>query len=532
MATADEQAILDEGLTLGQFPPLERDIDYVINQYFPTAGIALIQEEAAAPWITHESSATVATTISADQGFTIAHGITTTVDAELLEGAPFDLGHVAQVAVGVVASSESTFSITSQIVANNPTYLRGNILNIPVWPFEANWGEDVRETLEWLTDIMRSPTGAEQRRILRKYPRRTFEFAIMTEGRAYGLFDRLMMINGARDLYLPLWHEAHISSGIALTDGDFIPCTTAQQGEIQVGDIIFISDGTPFKFEMAQVESITGLGITTALPLEKDWAPFARIHPARKARFTDQPEPRRHTDRLITAQVRFVTSQANKDVTPGTPILDDVYRDFGVLVAPPDEGTQLTYGYDRLLDELDNQTGVPFRRDTAGIAFPKQKYNWVLGGRAAHKKFRNMVYGLYGRAVPIWIPTFFADFDISESTPAGDSFIAVRNTQFHALGGAGENRRDICIEFINGTRLFRRIVSTAELSANEELLGVDAPFASGIDVNSVLRISFMTLSRLDQDQIEIVHRTDSAGVAAVTTTFRAAPNLRQVTTGV
>lgn len=46
------------------------------------------------------------------------------------------------------------------------------IENIPVWPIEPNWNEPVKETLEWLTDIMTSPTGAEQRRCLRKYPRK------------------------------------------------------------------------------------------------------------------------------------------------------------------------------------------------------------------------------------------------------------------------------------------------------------------------------------------------------------------------
>ena len=217
--------------------------------------------------------------------------------------------------------------------------------------------------------------------------------------------------------------------------------------------------------------------------------------------------------------------------TPGSTMLEDIYRGFGVVTSPPDEADTLNYGYERMLEELDNQTGIPYRRDTAGIAFTKQKYNWVLAGRAQHKSFRQLAYSLRGRAVPVWLPTFFSDFTVVDSTPTNDSYLIVQDTQFTALGGASENRRDICIELIDGSRLYRRIVSSTTLSGNREVLGVDTPFFEGLNAASVLRVSFMTLSRLDQDSIEIVHQTDSAGVATVTTTFRAAPNIRQPLAG-
>lgn len=553
MPTVDEQAILDEGLSLEQFPAVERDLDYVANQYLPVVGLVLIYDSVsfsvthtgnavstikaslsatfspitvaiaeaevhadyAAPFdVAHEASAVAVIEISSDQNFAIAH-----------------VGRAFAVAPGFL-SSASTFSVSHAAVANNSAYLWGNILNIPVWPFEANWDEDVRETLEWLTDVLTSPSGAEQRRSLRKYPRRTVEFSVVAKGRARALLDNLIMHHGGRDIYLPLWHEAHISSAVTLAGSDFIPCTTIVDGEISVGDIVMIGDGTPFNYELAEIEAMTAAGISTVGVLAKTWQPYSRIHPVRKARFTDQPEATRKTDDLATADVRFITSQANKDEIGSTSLLTDTYRGFGVLVSPPDEEDALTNGYDRMLEELDNSTGIPYMRDTAGIAFPKQKYAWTLRGRDEHKAFRNMLYTLRGRAVPIWLPTFYQDFILAESTPATNSFLIVENVGFTALGGAWANRQDICIELTDGTRLFRRITSSSVAADGNEIIAVDAPFVSGLDIDAVLRVSFMTLCRLDQDQVEIVHRTDSAGVALANTTFRAAPDLRQPLAGI
>lgn len=403
--------------------------------------------------------------------------------------------------------------------------------NFPVWPFPANWSEEVRETLEWLTDVIQSPTGAEQRRALRKYPRRMIEFNSVFRGPARALFDNLMMQHGGRDWYLPLWIEAHVTSAIAIAGGDLIPCTSAIDGEFFVGDVIFINAGDPFKFELAEIEAIASNGIQTVGALASSWPPGTMIYPMRKARFTDQPAPTRNSDNHQGVQVRFMVSQNNNQIAdPETDLLIETYRGNAVLSTPPNERESLEYAYDRMLEETDNQTGMPYRRDTANLAFTTQGHKWVLKGRDQNKAFRAMVYYLKGRAIPIWIPTFFQDIEPVENTPAGETYIYFKNIGFSASGGMTAARRDICIEMIDGTRLFRRILSSTVLPNGNEAIGLDAVFPTGLNIASVLRISFMALFRLDQDQIEIVHHTDNAGISEVSTTFRSAPALRQEVT--
>ena len=67
------------------------------------------------------------------------------------------------------------------------------IQNYPVWTFEPNWSGSVSEMLEWLTDVMASPDGSEQRRSLRSFPRRSMDVATAAEGDERQLLDNMLI---------------------------------------------------------------------------------------------------------------------------------------------------------------------------------------------------------------------------------------------------------------------------------------------------------------------------------------------------
>nr|WP_253767514.1 hypothetical protein [Pseudomonas aeruginosa] len=60
---------------------------------------------------------------------------------------------------------------------------------ITAWPFAPDWADGVQESLEWLTELLTSTSGVEQRRSLRLSPRRSFEAEFYAEGRERVLLD-------------------------------------------------------------------------------------------------------------------------------------------------------------------------------------------------------------------------------------------------------------------------------------------------------------------------------------------------------
>lgn len=444
----------------------------------------------------------------------------------------------------IVVHHEATFSVTSQTTVWIDAQLRVNSTfemwhysrlngvnsfeDLPIWPFEPNWSEGMLQSLEWLTDVMRSPTGAEQRRSLRAFPRRTFEFSVALKGQERSYFDNLIAKNGARDWYLPLWHDAHHIERTVNAGSQFFFCATGATA-LRAGDYILITSDSAFKHEIAEVDAVNSLGVLTVAPLTSTWGADTRIYRVQKARLTDQPRPRRYSDDTLTSQIRFRIAERNDDFVPA--FGEDVYRSFPVLAVDADERETLDYGYERIVEEIDNLVGIPSRYDSAGISFPSQRHAWTLNGRDEYARFMGTIYALRGKAKPIWLPTFFNDFEMAVDAAPSATALTVKNVGFTTLGGPNEQRQDIMIQKVDGTLIYRRIVAAATSGADHEVIGLDAPLVDGLAMKDVARISFLSLSRLDQDTIEISHKTDVNGAATVSATFRNTPDLRQPNVG-
>lgn len=193
------------------------------------------------------------------------------------------------------------------------------LANHPVWPFEPNWSSSVGEMLEWLTDIMTSPTGSEQRRSLRFFPRRALEFSIAADGDERTLLDNMLISFSGQRWWVPLWYDVNLSSVATLPAATFIPCPDAISSGIKPGGAIFIAGDSVYDGRLVEVVDVTTAGIQLLLPLSGVLPRGTRIFPAVTAKFTDQPRLSKYTDKVVTSEVRFQVLDANSDV--GAPVI-------------------------------------------------------------------------------------------------------------------------------------------------------------------------------------------------------------------
>lgn len=404
---------------------------------------------------------------------------------------------------------------------------------LPTWTFEPNWAGTYTEALEWLTDVLTSPKGAEQRRSLRLYPRKTIEFTSAVGNNDRQAFRQFLEAHSGRNFYLPQWHEAYRSGAGVPAGATSIPVPFADNGGIRVGDVIFIGGAKARQFELAEVSAISPTAITLAAPLENGWEAFSKIHPVRKARLDDQPTLRKVSDSAMSFSISFRIMERNDDAPSEAVVVShlDVYQGLNVLHTSPDEGDSNDFAFVRIMDELDNGTSIPQFFDIAGIPFPTQKHNWVSSGRQEYRQLKELLFRLRGRWGNIWLPSFTDDMRLVDQTPAGDQYLLVENFGLTFSGGIQAGHDHLVIFFCDGRREYRRITSSTVLSDDVEVIGVDQPFADGLLPEDVMRISFMRLSRLDQDRIEIVHVTDTQGVSRCAATFKSAPPLRTALAG-
>lgn len=396
--------------------------------------------------------------------------------------------------------------------------------DLPVWSFPPNWKAGIRERLEWLTDVLASVTGVEQRRGLRLSPRRSLEFDLLHERQARSFLDLMLRANGGGEWMLPLWHDTgRLAEDAVATVTTSLAVDTTYR-EFLDGGLALIGADDPLVYEVVQIDSVADAALSLAAAVSKDWPAGAKIYPMRRGRLDDQPKLKLHTSRVGQTTVQFNLTRAND--WAGAASLTS-YAGLPVLETPPEWSEPVDVTLARLLDQAENEFGLAFFADAAGRAFSGQQYRWQLDGRAEHAAFRDLLYTLQGRRTPLWTPTFAEDLTLGAPALSGATAIEVMLCGFELSGAPFVGREHIRIERVDGAPLHRKITGVGTPgSVDTERLLIDSPLPAALTVEDVVRISFMDVSRLDQDAIEIHHYADTDGAADVAAVFKSFPNIR------
>lgn len=374
---------------------------------------------------------------------------------------------------------------------------------------EPDWTDGVSETLSWKTDVMISPSGAEQRIARRLSPRRLYEFTVLAGHTDARMLENQLFLAGGITWDMPVFPDvAQLSAPISA--GSQVIAIPTSGRDFVVGDNLLLKDGFGMmaRQQVATIQSLDAQSITVTSALSA-WPAGSFLYPMRPAVFTDTPAITRYNDSLMRVQLRVRLAAHN----PHAAAMDTpLYRGHPVLEQDADWVDDLTAEYQRQLLELDNETGIPYRTDTAGRAFVMQQHVWTQIGREAQSRLRSQLYYLRGRQRAIWVASQAADII---PVAASGSTLTV------ALAGYSEygvmpGRRDLRLLMSDGTRLYRRIISATRQTEHEQLaLDGEVPPLSAIS-----QVSLMALCRQNTDDITWEHTTDADGFAQVSTTFR------------
>jgi hypothetical protein len=380
------------------------------------------------------------------------------------------------------------------------------------WIFSPDWSEGVKERLEWLTDILTSPVGVEQCRALRRTPRRTWSASFILQGTERTQFMLMLARNGSQPWLLPVWPDVQ---WVSLASGQtVINCQTTGRDFVAGGRVLVLADHGP-GYEVLTVQQVAPNALTLVGAVSDNW-PMARLYPARAARLTDQPQANRITDDLASFVAEFV---AVEDCDWAVSAMATTYRGYYVLTEQPDASENVTTQYQRLLLVLDNSINYPQIIDTANMPFIAQSYRWQLFGSDERATWRSLFYRLRGRQGRIWIPSYNQDFSLVSDIPAGNTLLVqyVGFSEYSDLAKPGQ--RDLQIACYDGRTYHARITGAQIATATSEYLTLDK-ILPAIPSAAVASISFMALSRLADDGVELTHFSDNDGAAESQAVFR------------
>ncbi len=383
--------------------------------------------------------------------------------------------------------------------------------------FAPNWASKIIERLTWSTDILGSGTAAEQRRHLLLSPRRQFEGSLVVEDRERGLLDNTLAGWGGLVWSVPIWPDVQLLASSVSPGATVLPCSTSGR-DFRVGGLVMLRSESAFETEAAEIEEIAANSLTLKRPLLASWPAGSRVYPARTARFARQPSVIAHTDTTWTAT--FVFELAEPSDWPALTGLP-TSRGHPVYAVRPDESGGRALSNERLLEMLDNVSGIPHVHDTAGNPFPLRAHREVLDGVAERATFRSLLYLMAGRLAALWVPTHSDDLRLTGTVGPSVTALPVENVGYARFGFGMVGRRDIRIELHDGTAFHRQITDASEVDADHEQIVINSQLGVTITPASVRRISFMALVRSNSDELVITHETDVEGGATGEIEWRA-----------
>lgn len=409
-----------------------------------------------------------------------------------------------------------TKAIPDSALGPKPPYNQDLRLSYPVFLPSPDWKSGVIERLEWLTDVLQSESGAEQRRKLRQYPRRSVEAAFSRFGNNRGLIDSFLTGVGQRYCLVPLWWDATpidaAYAGSVDIFGDF------KRREFFSNDVVIIRREGVFDYELNIIAEKTDTKLTLLYGTQKDLK-AATITPVRVAQVRDQLGGTQLTDAVRQYQLRFYTIEAADYTTDWTfPIYSRT--NLPVMTWTPNYREQMDLTYDRVAYTWDNQVGNVYVVDPGATATTNEKYGFTIFGREAMHDFKCNIYKMAGRWRELHVPTGHDEFVLTRDVDAGQGALIVARSGYNQYNLSQQAiRRDILIETYDGSRYYNTIISSRVVE-DEEWLFLSETVPS-LPLADIRRISYMPRSRLDIDAIEINRLTDADGASQVALTFKA-----------
>ncbi|GCE89049.1 hypothetical protein MSKU15_0650 [Komagataeibacter diospyri] len=207
-----------------------------------------------------------------------------------------------------------------------------SIDQLPVWPFRPNWADPLTEGMEYLTSVLSSPAGAEQRRALRFFPRRDFEYSIFLARQDRAWAENYLRNTGASKYWMPLWADAVEVPAGSVVGQTVIPVENAADREYTVGGTITLVDTSTCRISDAlEVTAIGANSITVANPSSASFVANVFVAPAIKAYLnpTDQNgiQLTRLSDSVLTTSTRLYHAEPGEvqdvDAVPNGPLILD-----------------------------------------------------------------------------------------------------------------------------------------------------------------------------------------------------------------
>jgi len=175
--------------------------------------------------------------------------------------------------------------------------------------------------------------------------------------------------------------------------------------------------------------------------------------------------------------------------------------------------------YDRKIERFDYDLGLVTVDDLSGLPQTRRGHRVLLRSRADIVAWRGWLAERQGRYAPVWVPSRTCDLEQAQAITSGSVTLKVKALSYEDRYRLDTGRRDLALKHLpTGAWYYRRINAVAAGDPGEENLTLDSSLGVAAALGELAPISWLTLSRLEADAVEIAWHT--AGVAECSLNLR------------
>jgi hypothetical protein len=318
-----------------------------------------------------------------------------------------------------------------------------------------------------------------------------------------------------RTFALPVWTDkqrlpAQVNAGTVTLTG----ISTAYFDFDPNGLVILWSDAKTY--ESGEILSMTANSITLKNGLQKTWAKGSYLMPARLASLSPAIDTQALTGTIENAQLVWNLQANQRSTNRAVSVASTQYLGYDIYTTEHDYSQAMESESEMAFEVIDFDNGG-FSYDSIVTAPQVTFDNSLLHlSRVAIANFTAWLNARAGRFGQFWVTTNRRDMTLVQDAAATTTSIKIEDISYSSLVAQNPARRDICIRLANGTRLYRRIVSTTRNNDGTETLNLDAQL--GVALSAAVNkwgnaadghmISFLKFCRLSSDQVELAWLTD------------------------
>jgi len=392
---------------------------------------------------------------------------------------------------------------------------------ITLFSVAPDWNEGMEETLEYLTDVLKSYNDSEQRRGLRQLPRRAMRYrALALNARDAAGMESLVWGWQNQPFGVPWWPDSQpLTSDIG--EGTFvIPVDTTDRMFSAGGLLCILQD--EYTFEALSIESVAADSVTVTSPTQYAWSggPGTRVMPIFLCRLPASVDVSKWSSEIDQIDLSFIGEAAQ--AAPAPSISPTQYKGLDVLeIAPNWANAPLKRTYKRSMVTIDPKIGPIEVVDKGGTALVGQEFPWWLDGHPTVTAFRAFMLLRFGQLNPFWIPTWDQDLVLANDVASTDTGINIESEFYTRFFFPTPARRFIAFIPIDGSgNVYSQITGAEDNGNGTESLVLAAATGKAFAKGSTM-ISFLTLARLASDSVAI--KWDSTDHAEALLTLQEVP---------